>query len=57
MPDAAGRPSPAADGELVARVAAGDERAIGQLYDRYGAVLFAVAYRIAGQRADAASSA
>jgi len=53
MPDAAGRPSPAADGELVARAAAGDERAIGQLYDRYGAVLFAVAYRIAGQRADA----
>src|SRR5437016_1610250 len=40
MPDAAARPSPAADGELVARAAAGDERAIGQLYDRYGAVLF-----------------
>ena len=53
MPDAAARPSRAADGELVARAAAGDERAIGQLYDRYGAVLFAVAYRIAGQRADA----
>jgi RNA polymerase sigma-70 factor, ECF subfamily len=53
MPDAAARPSPAADGELVARAAAGDERAIGQLYDRYGAVLFAVAYRIAGQHADA----
>ena len=53
MPDAAARPSPAADGELVARAAAGDERAIGQLYDRYGAVLFAVAYRIAGQRAGA----
>ena len=53
MPDAVARPSPSADGELVARAAAGDERAIGQLYDRYGAVLFAVAYRIAGQRADA----
>lgn len=53
MPDAASRPSPSADGELVARAAAGDERAIGQLYDRYGAVLYAVAYRIAGQRADA----
>ena len=53
MPDAAARPSPAADGDLVARAAAGDERAIGQLYDRYGAVLYAVAYRIAGQRADA----
>ena len=45
--------SPSADGELVARAARGDERAIGQLYDRYGAVLYAVAYRIVGQRADA----
>ena len=53
MPDAAPRPSSAADGELVARAAQGDERAIGQLYDRYGTVLYAVAYRIAGQRADA----
>jgi RNA polymerase sigma-70 factor, ECF subfamily len=41
------------DGELVARAARGDERAIGQLYDRYGGVLYAVAYRIVGQRADA----
>jgi RNA polymerase sigma-70 factor (ECF subfamily) len=53
MPDAASRPAPTADGELVARAAAGDERAIGQLYDRYGAVLYAVAYRISGLRADA----
>ena len=53
MPDAASRPSPAADGDLVARAAQGDERAIGTLYDRYGAVLYAVAYRIVGQRADA----
>jgi RNA polymerase sigma-70 factor (ECF subfamily) len=53
MPDAAAAPSPPADGELVARAAAGDERAIGPLYDRYGAVLYAVAYRITGQRADA----
>jgi len=53
MPDAASRPAPTADGELVARAAAGDERAIGQLYDRYGAVLYAVAYRISRQRADA----
>jgi len=45
--------APSADGELVARAAGGDERAIGQLYDRYGAVLYAVAYRIVGQRADA----
>jgi RNA polymerase sigma-70 factor (ECF subfamily) len=53
MPDAASRPAPTGDGELVARAAAGDERAIGQLYDRYGAVLYAVAYRISRQRADA----
>jgi RNA polymerase sigma-70 factor (ECF subfamily) len=52
MPDPASRPSPA-DGELVARAAQGEERAIGTLYDRYGPVLYAVAYRIVGQRADA----
>jgi RNA polymerase sigma-70 factor (ECF subfamily) len=51
MPDPAVPPS--ADADLVARAAAGDERAIGQLYDRYGGVLYAVAYRITGQRADA----
>jgi RNA polymerase sigma-70 factor (ECF subfamily) len=51
MPDPAVPPS--LDGELVARAARGDERAIGQLYDRYGGVLYAVAYRIVGQRADA----
>ncbi len=44
---------PSVDGDLVARAVRGDERAIGQLYDRYGAVLYAVAYRIVGQRADA----
>jgi RNA polymerase sigma-70 factor (ECF subfamily) len=42
-----------ADHELVARAAAGDERAVASLYDRYGAVLYAVAYRVVGQRADA----
>jgi RNA polymerase sigma-70 factor (ECF subfamily) len=41
------------DGELIVGVAAGDERAMAALYDRYGAVLYAVAYRIVGQRADA----
>jgi RNA polymerase sigma-70 factor, ECF subfamily len=51
MPDPA--PPPPVDGELVAGAARGDERAIGQLYDRYGTVLYAVAYRIVGQRADA----
>ncbi|MDQ3136552.1 MAG: sigma-70 family RNA polymerase sigma factor, partial [Gemmatimonadota bacterium] len=53
MPDTAPRSSPPGDGDLVARAAQGDERAIGQLYDRYGTVLYAVAYRIVGQRADA----
>jgi len=49
----AGSLSPAADRELVARSAAGDERAMSDLYDRYGTVLYAVAYRVVGQRADA----
>jgi RNA polymerase sigma-70 factor (ECF subfamily) len=53
MADAAAGPSSSGDGELVTRAAQGDERAIGRLYDRYGAVLYAVAYRIVGQRADA----
>jgi RNA polymerase sigma-70 factor, ECF subfamily len=41
------------DTDLVAQAARGDERAVGVLYDRYGGVLYAVAYRIVGQRADA----
>jgi RNA polymerase sigma-70 factor, ECF subfamily len=53
MPDSLTRASGADDGELVAQAARGDERAVGRLYDRYGAVLYAVAYRIVGQRADA----
>jgi RNA polymerase sigma-70 factor (ECF subfamily) len=48
-------PSPfsTADRDLVTRAAAGEERAIAGLYDRYGQVLYAVAYRIVGERADA----
>jgi RNA polymerase sigma-70 factor, ECF subfamily len=53
MPDTAPRASGADDGQLVAQAARGDERAVGALYDRYGTVLYAVAYRIVGQRADA----
>jgi RNA polymerase sigma-70 factor (ECF subfamily) len=53
MPDAASRSPSTADGELITRAAQGEERAIGQLYDRYGTVLYATAYRIVGQRADA----
>jgi RNA polymerase sigma-70 factor (ECF subfamily) len=45
--------SPALDRELVARAAAGDGRAMTDLYDRYGSVLYTVAYRVVGQRADA----
>jgi RNA polymerase sigma-70 factor (ECF subfamily) len=42
-----------ADRDLVARAAAGDEGAIARLYDRYATVLYTVAYRITGERADA----
>jgi RNA polymerase sigma-70 factor (ECF subfamily) len=45
--------SPAADRELVVRAASGDERAMSDLYDRYGRLLYTVAYRVVGQRADA----
>jgi RNA polymerase sigma-70 factor, ECF subfamily len=53
MPDTAPRASGADDAQLVAQAAGGDERAVGVLYDRYGPVVYAVAYRIVGQRADA----
>jgi len=41
------------DAALVGRIAAGDEPALGELYDRFGGVIYAVAYRIAGAAADA----
>jgi RNA polymerase sigma-70 factor (ECF subfamily) len=44
---------PTGDADLVARAAGGDERAMADLYDRYGQVVHAVVYRIVGQRADA----
>ncbi|MGH7498960.1 MAG: sigma-70 family RNA polymerase sigma factor [Gemmatimonadales bacterium] len=53
MADRASPPSTAADRDLIGLAAEGDERAIASLYDRYGGVLYAVAYRIVGQRADA----
>ena len=53
MPDPAPTSVPVPDRDLVAQAAAGDEGGIGTLYDRYGQVLYAVAYRIVGQRADA----
>jgi len=52
MPSPPGAAAPA-DQELIGRAGAGDQRAIAALYDRYSRVLYAVAYRIVGQRADA----
>jgi len=41
------------DHALVQRMAAGDERALGELYDRHGRVMYALACAIVGERADA----
>jgi RNA polymerase sigma-70 factor (ECF subfamily) len=41
------------DALLVDRMARGDERALGELYDRHGRVMFSLAYAIVGERADA----
>ncbi len=41
------------DRGLVARMAHGDENAMGDLYDRLGAPLYALAFRMLGERADA----
>lgn len=41
------------DADLVVRMAQGDQQALGQLYDRFGSVMYAVAFRVAGQQADA----
>ncbi len=38
---------------LLARMAGGDEEALGRLYDRFGPTLYAVAFRVTGERADA----
>jgi RNA polymerase sigma-70 factor, ECF subfamily len=53
MRSTASGPTPTSDTDLVSRAADEDERAMAELYDRYGQVLYAVAYRIVGQRADA----
>src|SRR6185295_9329123 len=44
---------PGADLELVRRMAAGDESALGTLYDRYSPLLHSVALRIVGDADDA----
>ena len=41
------------DGALVQRMTAGDDRALGELYDRHGSTLYALAVAIAQERADA----
>lgn len=41
------------DRRLVERMADGDERALGSLYDRFAGVLYGMAYRIVGEGADA----
>jgi RNA polymerase sigma-70 factor (ECF subfamily) len=42
-----------ADGELLRRIGEGDAGAIGELYDRYAAILFPIAVRILRDRAEA----
>src|SRR5262245_24930831 len=41
------------DSALVAQAATGDERALGELYDRYGGMAFSLACSIVGEPADA----
>jgi len=45
--------SRAPDRTLVERMAAGDDRALGELYDRYGGMAYALAVAIVAERADA----
>lgn len=57
MSEIIARPTPSSTGEadrkLLARMAGGDEAALSQLYDRFAATLFSVAFRVSGERADA----
>lgn len=46
-------PAVVADRDLVTRMSEGDEGAVGTLYDRYGKTMYAIAYRILGDRDDA----
>ena len=41
------------DFTLVSRAAGGDERALGELYDRYGAMAYSLACAVVGEHADA----
>ena len=40
--------APATDRDLLARIASGDPDALGELYDRYGRIVFGVLYRLLG---------
>jgi len=53
MRSPSGTPASVSDHDLIVRAGTGDEQAIATLFDRYGNVLYAVAYRLLGQRADA----
>lgn len=50
---AEGDPGTESDDRLLALLAAGDERAAAELYDRFAATLMAVAFRVTRSRADA----
>jgi RNA polymerase sigma-70 factor, ECF subfamily len=41
------------DSPLVSRAASGDERALGELYDRYGGMAYSLACAVVGEHADA----
>lgn len=53
VPDRDASPPGPSDRALVEQMVAGDDRAVGPLYDRHAAVLFGLALRIVGERADA----
>ena len=44
---------PDADGSLVARIVAGDDRALGHVYDRYGSLVYGLARRVTSSTAAA----
>jgi RNA polymerase sigma-70 factor (ECF subfamily) len=46
-------PDEPTDAQLVAAMAAGDQRAAARLYDRHASLVFAIALRVTGERSDA----
>ena len=48
-----GTRSPEADGSLVARIVAGDDSALGHVYDRYGSLVYGLARRVTSSTAAA----